>query len=256
MEHHLEGRAADYPLIVVPEWDYLEPAFREALLAYVRGGGSLLLVGPRAAALFEQELRVKLRGEVEGEARRWLGYEGWLAGMRSSWQEVELLEGARPLGRLYRENDERGAWDAAASIARCGEGWIAATYLNLGERYLHARASAARDFLDALVRQLYQPMVEVRGSHRVDVAVNWQGDRLAINLVNTAGPHAEEDVYVYDEVPPVGPLGVVVRTGARPAQVTAEPGGQELVYDWQEGEVRLTLPRLEIHTVLVVEQTA
>ena len=35
IERHLKGRMQNYPLLVVPEWAHLEPAFREELLAYV-----------------------------------------------------------------------------------------------------------------------------------------------------------------------------------------------------------------------------
>jgi len=55
-EHHLTGRMAEYPLIVVPEWDYLEPKFKGELSAYVNSGGHLLLIGPKSAALFAAEL--------------------------------------------------------------------------------------------------------------------------------------------------------------------------------------------------------
>ena len=46
---------AEYPLIVVGECDYLEPAFKQQLVRYVQNGGSLLLVGPQAASLFASE---------------------------------------------------------------------------------------------------------------------------------------------------------------------------------------------------------
>jgi hypothetical protein len=55
-EHHLTGAMARWPLIVVPGWGYLEPAFRDELAAYAKQGGRLLLVGPGPAKLFEPEL--------------------------------------------------------------------------------------------------------------------------------------------------------------------------------------------------------
>ena len=33
-EHHLAGRMAEYPLIVVGECDFLEPAFKAELVRY------------------------------------------------------------------------------------------------------------------------------------------------------------------------------------------------------------------------------
>jgi len=39
--------------------------------------------------------------------------------------------------------------------------------------------------------------------------------RLIVHLVNTAGPHANAKVHLFDEIPAVGPLTVTIRT-ARP----------------------------------------
>jgi hypothetical protein len=56
-ESHLRGgRMREYPLLVIPECEYLEPAFRNELSAYAKAGGKLLLIGSKAAAMFEEEL--------------------------------------------------------------------------------------------------------------------------------------------------------------------------------------------------------
>jgi hypothetical protein len=52
-EHHLTGRMSQYPLIVIPEWEYLEPKFKTELIAYVVAGGNLLLIGEKADTLWE-----------------------------------------------------------------------------------------------------------------------------------------------------------------------------------------------------------
>jgi hypothetical protein len=253
MEHHLKRRLGEYPLVIIPEWDCLESSFREDLLGYVRDGGSLLAIGPRAAALFEKELKVRLAGEVREDACLWLEHGRWLGALKTPWQAVELLDGARPFGRLFHENDVIGPSEVAATIASCGKGQIAGLYLNYGERYIHEATNTARGFLAALVEELFpRPLVSVAGSHHVDVTVNRIDGKLAVNLVNTAGPHANPQVYVFDDIPPVGPLQIAIRSAARPARVTLEPAGTPLAYTYADGEVRLTLPRLEIHDVIVV----
>ena len=96
-------------------------------------------------------------------------------------------------------------------------------------------------------------MVEVKGSPDVDVSVNRLNGRLAINLVNTAGPHADVDSPIHDSIPMVGPLELVIRTQQKPARITLEPGAQTVAFQHSQGEARLVLPRLEIHSILVVE---
>ncbi|OHB78835.1 MAG: hypothetical protein A2W31_17415 [Planctomycetes bacterium RBG_16_64_10] len=259
-EHHLTGRMQEYPLIVIPEWEYLAPEFRDDLLSYVRNGGNLLLIGPRCAALFDQELAVKLAGNP-AEKMAALHYHGWMAGLKTLVQQVELGGSAKPFGAMYDlglgyagVNDPEGASWTAASITPFGKGLIAATYLNLGERYLNNATPTARDFLNGLVRELFpNPLVEVAGSHTVDVVVTRKDGRLMVNLVNTAGPHSNKVVNVFDEIPALGPLSVAIRTEQKPRMVTVQPGAREAAWDYTNGKVRLTLPKLEIHDMIVVE---
>jgi len=253
MEHQLTGRTEEYPLLVLPEWDYLEASFKEELLRYVRAGGNLLVIGPKAAALFGKELGAQLVGVPEKKPQ-WLEHQGWMGGLLTESQSVKLSRGAEPFGKLYTSNDVKGPHRVAASIRRCGKGWIAATYVNLGERYVNARTHVSRDFLSALVRKLFpEPLVEVNGSHHVDVSVNRLDGKLLVNLVNTAGPHADPSVYVWDEIPVLGPLEVIIRTGAKPKRLSLQPGNRHVPYSFTNGAVRSTLPKLELHDIVVVE---
>jgi hypothetical protein len=253
MEHHLDGRMGEYPLLVVPEWAYLPPKLKRALHDYAAGGGSLLLIGPAAARLFSKALRVRLLGQAQ-QRQQWLAHGAGMCGLKAVSRRAKLLRGARAFGRLYAQNDVKGPDEAAASVAKLGKGRIAATYVNLGERYLRGRTALARDFLAALVRELFPaPMVEVAGSHCVDVVVARKDGRLAVNLVNTAGAHQDANVYTYDEVPPVGPLEVVIRPGRRVRRVRRYPSGRLVTCARRRGEVRLKLRRLALHEIIVVE---
>ena len=61
-EHQLRGKMSQWPVIVVPGWEYLEPAFRKELADYAKADGRLLLIGPGPAKLFESELRSRDKG--------------------------------------------------------------------------------------------------------------------------------------------------------------------------------------------------
>ena len=100
-------------------------------------------------------------------------------------------------------------------MARLGQGKIAATYFSFSQGYLSDRSATTRAFLNDLARQLFpDPLVEVTGSSDVDVSVNRIGGRLAVNLVNTAGPHADANTPIIDSIPPVGPLTLIDPNGA------------------------------------------
>ena len=249
-EHHLTGHMAEYPLIVLPECTYVEPQFKRELIAYVEGGGSLLLVGPDSAAIFQSEIGATL-GSAQG-ATRYLSHGGALAPTKGQTRAVNLGAKSQPIGELHTTKDANSPLQPAASITKLGRGAIAATYFSFSQGYMADRNQTARAFLSELVDQLFpNPMVQVKGSSDVDVAVMRLGGRLAINLVNTAGPHATAPIH--DTIPPVGPLQISIRVDQKPTRITFEPGAQQLPFEYREGQIQLTLPRLEIHGVIMVQ---
>lgn len=253
-EHHLRGRLMDYPLLVVPQWDYLEPAFRDELRDYVKDGGNLLLVGPTIASLFKAELDVELVDSSPVTSAVCLAQDGWLGGYHTSWQRVKTANTSAAFGRLHESDDFKSPSWPAATIAPLGKGRIAAVWMALGENYSNKQTAAGRDFLAALTRELFpKPMIEVRGSRNVEVALQRKAGRMLVHLLNTSGPHADPSVFTIGEVEPLGSLDVTLRLPSKPKRIHLEPGGQKLTWQFRGNEARLTLPRLDIHRVIVVE---
>ena len=249
-EHHLAGRMNRYPLIIVPEWDYLDPAFRDDLRAYVEGGGSLLLIGPGSAAMFADVLDVTFDGSRQSQPR-FLSHKESLAATQGPLQSVKPGPRAQAVGRLYTDNNPDSVSQPAASIAPLGKGRVAAVYFSLGQTYAATRGQAIRGFLDDLVNRLFpDPIVRVEGSDGVDVSLAANHGKLLIHLVNTAGPHQSEPVI--ETIPPIGPLAISIRRPARPSSITLEPAGQSLPFEFADGLVRLTVPRVDIHDIVVL----
>jgi len=124
----------------------------------------------------------------------------------------------------------------------------------MGERYRHAATAVARDFLNGLVRELFpEPVIEVKGSHYVDITLNRIHGKLTVNLINTSGPHGDPNIHVFDEIQPVGPLTVSIRMLEAPLKVYLEPDHRQVDYSYRNGKVELVLPALAIHDILVME---
>ena len=51
-EHTLGRDLERFPMIVVPEWNYLQPTFRDDLVRYVENGGKLFVIGEETCKLF------------------------------------------------------------------------------------------------------------------------------------------------------------------------------------------------------------
>lgn len=251
-EHVLAKRMAEYPLIVIGECDYLEPAFKQQLVRYVENGGNLLVVGPQAASLFASELDVTL-GAAQREPR-YLACGDALVTTRGQTQTPKLGDKAKTFGQLHVSSDAASVAQPAASITPLGKGRIAATYFSFSRGYLENRSPKMRAFLDDLARQLFpRPMVEVKGSTDVEVSINRLQGKLAINLVNTSGAHWDTKKPLLDSIAPIGPLEIAIRSTAKPARITLHPEGQPLAFAYRDGAARVTVPRLEIHSIVVVE---
>ncbi|MDO8335618.1 MAG: hypothetical protein Q7T74_02430, partial [Candidatus Saccharibacteria bacterium] len=97
------------------------------------------------------------------------------------------------------------------------------------------------------------PLVEVQGSHNVDVIVSRLKGKLAINLVNTSGPHSNPRTTTFDEIPIVGPLTVSIRSPQKPKEVKLEPNGGSIPYKFSNGKIEVVLQKLDIHNIVVVE---
>jgi len=251
-EHHLAGKMGDYPLIVVAECDYLEPAFKKDLVNYVENGGSLLIVGPRAASLFTSELGVTLGNAQHGP--RYLAHKGQLITTQDMTQSAKLNSRAQVFGQLHADKDAGSASGPAASVRALGKGKIAATYFSFSRGYLANHSPQAKSFLNDLARELFpMPLVEVQGSPDVDVSVSRLKDKLTVNLANTSGPHADRENPLCDSIATVGPLQVTIRGQNKPSKVTLEPGGQAIAFEYRNKEIHFTLPTLKIHSVIVVQ---
>lgn len=180
-EHHLRGKMAQWPVIIVPGWKYLEPEFRDELAAYANGGGKLLLIGPGPAKLFETET----------------------AASGSSIVSVEAVDETFP----------------------------------------------------AVLENVFpKPIVEVTGTQDVDVSPRTLNGTLSVHLVNTSGPHADAPDGGITAIEPVGPLTVSVRLKKAPKSIMMQPEGKSLDVSWNEGRATVTIPRLDVYSILVVEQ--
>ena len=72
----------------------------------------------------------------------------------------------------------------------------------------------------------------------------------SVHLINTSGPHRTESIV--ESIAPIGPLQVSIRLLKKPAKVTLEPSGQVPQSVWRDGQLTLTVPKLEIHQMVVV----
>jgi hypothetical protein len=253
-EHQLQPRLKEFPLVVVPDSPKLTPRFRQALADYVEQGGNLLLLGEKCARLFEPILGAALEGPPAQRAAELASGDG-ITNADGVWQKVRLTT-ARAAGSVHPTRDSRTGGEVAATIGAFGRGKVAAVYGPVASVYFRTHHPWLRDFIGGLAAELFpDPAVTVDGPPTLDVALRRTPDgRLSVHLLNTAGLPLPDRYGFTDFIPPLDDITLTIRTEKRPSAVTWVPDGGRLEWSWADGRLKVTVPRLEIHGAVVIEE--
>lgn len=245
----LQGDLSRYRLIVLGKTEALEEELKKALLDYVSGGGSLLLASPDSANLFREETGIGFSDLKKGMI--YPEYNDFLAGIETEYGEWNGK--GESCGKAYRQiHRENPPLTAAAEIGY-GKGRILALGFDLGTAFTENRTSVLKGFTKDKVNRLVPDLlVTVTGSGYAEVSLMRKGKDLLINLVNIAGAHDSATTRSFNEIPPIGPLTIRVKTAGDPA-VSLEPEGLALQTTRADGTITFTVPKLEIHSVAVVK---
>jgi hypothetical protein len=252
-EHQLRPRLREFPLVVVPDSHKLSADFRNALTDYVAGGGSVLLLGEKCARMFEPILGATLVGTPEKIGAELASGPG-VTNADGVWQPVALAS-ARAAGRRYPTRDTRKDGEIAATINAFGKGKVGAVYGPVASIYFRSHHPWLREFIGDLAAELFpEPAVRVEGPPTLDVSLRKTPDgRLSVHLLNTAGMPLPDRYVFTDFIPPLEDITLTLRAASRPKSVTWVPDGGTLDWSWADGLLKVTVPELKIHGVLVWE---
>jgi hypothetical protein len=276
------GVTADMPydLLVLPEQTDLPAATVDRIATWVTNGGRLLSSG---ASIGSPGLRRLLGVElIEREALRdghvLLG-NGDPAGVYAPWDRIEpvtaeqvyplyrswdddnpelaMLAPCYPIDGMLDEEAPAGAGFPAAILHRVGQGvamHVPTALFTTYWRYGYPDVLAwLRELCDLLQPD---PLFRTDALSFVEIALRCKGDDLLVHFVN-GNPgrdlsHVDTDDLWVDDIPPVGPITSWIRCAILPTGAFWEPSGTPAETEWSDGVVRVTLPRLDIHTCLVI----
>ncbi len=253
MEHHLSGNMEKYPLIIIPECDYIADSFMTELKDYSKNGGNLLILGVETAKLFEKELGIKiLKNKPEREA--FIAVSNKMGTIRSPLASLELMPGTIRTSNFYNTCDFREIGkETASSKNKSGKGQVVGVYFDAGTAYLDYKSPVLRDFIKNQITEIFtNPLVKISGSNLVHVTVNQLNEKVYINLLNAAGDHTNPKAIGYDEIPSLKNLTVQINTVKKPSKILLQPNNQELKINFHEGFAEVLIAELEIYSILEV----
>ncbi len=250
-EHHIEENMERFPVIVIPQWEYIDNAdkFKE----YVYNGGSLVVIGATATRCFEKELGVVFDGETE-KITAHLDMNGYMTFVGGELKMSKVKnESAKILSVAYENRYKSSKTYPAATVSKYGKGKIAGIYFDFIREYMTGRTAGVRDFVKEVVDSVYDASVKITGTKCIDLSVAEKDGKLLINLVNSQGGLESPDIFTFDYLPAVYDIGVEIKCDKAPNKITMQPSNKEMDFEYKDGKVKLTVDKLDIYEILVIE---
>jgi len=269
---------APYDLAIVPEQPVITTEAVAKMEAFVRRGGKLISTGasinsPELAKL----LGVRVVQRSAADEAHVILKDGAPAGVYAPWDKLELLEAkelypaylsseheklkALPVnwcmsGLLDEVHPEKAGFPAA-TVRRLGKGMAVHIPTDLFSVYWKYGYPDILAWLKEIFKTSQpSPLFRTDAYSYVEVVLRQKAGALLVHFIN-GNPGRDlsyvktEDLFV-DEIPPLGPITSWIRCAQRPQEVTWEPGGITADASWENGVLKVVLPRLEIHTCLKV----
>lgn len=253
-EQALMERIAGYAVVVVPEQEHLPGEVKEALAAYVRGGGRLLISGAHVAAQFAELAGVEARGEEQQGG--WLPVNNGAVIAPGAYQATNLTGASELAPLLYQQDPALNRRDmAVATLNRYGAGVVVAVHGPIFRAYHQSHYPGLRRFIGDALAALDAPgVIKHDGPWHIEMSARRKGDRALIQFVNRAAQgYLAPDRHMVEHVPDAGPFTVRVPLADRPRRCYMAPDETGLEWTWKDGMLTAHIAGLAIHNVLVIE---
>ncbi len=237
-----EGGLKDYPVVLAPSGCRYKKETIQALKDYVSAGGKLIIEG-QAINFFEET--------TESKKLIWIDGGDCLAAMETLTYSIDGKDALYYFDNNYYRNEDR---HVAAVAQDTGKGKLIKLGVDIGSKYDENNSVALKKFLKNLISMTgFKAIATVSGSQYADITITQKENKLLINLVNMLGAHNTPGVRSFDEIPPLYDLEVSISSDKKPRSVKLSPENTDAEYQYRDGVISVKVPKLEIHSVVVVE---
>jgi hypothetical protein len=145
----------------------------------------------------------------------------------------------------------------AILLHRYGKGMAAYVGLPLLSVYYSTPTLPPRNILRNVMDLLLPPrqrLVEIRAPRSVEIHLMARPGQRILHLINFHAERQRGDRrYTVEEIPPVRDIRCRVSLPGQPRRIRLQPSGRDLPWQEVEGGVRIAVPELHIHQMVVFE---
>jgi hypothetical protein len=256
MDHQLKERMDSYPLLIIPEWEQIDPAIRPGLIDYVQKGGNLIVIGAKAIAAFADELGITIDAKPITGGSIFAGHNNRIVMMHAGFQPVRIKNGIQKIGIRLNADDWRFPTDEPlASVRQLGKGKIGGIYMDMGDFYNNNKNPLSIALLTSVIEKIFPRFVStvVCGSGNIHQVLSRKNDNIYVHLINAGGEHSNPNVLVYDDIAPAENIEVKLEPGKRPKSITLQPGNTTIPFTYKNGIATVHLPSVKLYDILEIK---
>lgn len=238
-----------FKLIVMPSATDWNNDTLNAVKEYIKNGGIAIVECNSNIELFGDEFT------TEKDKLIFIDGKGTLASLRTEYFSPLSFDEEDVCSKCYTDNIYFDEYERPLAIRqKYGKGTVIKLLADIGKKYNDNKTSAIKRFIDSLVEYSGAEFdVCVTGSRYAEVVLAEKDGNKLVNIINLAGNHALMSERTFEEIPPIGPLNIILRSARKPSKVLSCPDGAELDYTYSDGKIQITLDKVHIHTVVKAE---
>ena len=244
-----------YPVAVVPEQTPLSPEMQSTLEQYVLNGGTLLLSGVHLANEMSDFTGVSSDGDPISNT--YLASRGEVTPATGPWQPVQLRDADAWTCHMKQQDPEKDVTEIPAiTTRRLGKGTVAAIHGPIFRDYHLGHYPRMRHLIGDLLEFLsVERKVDIKAPPYLEMVLRRKGDAFVIHLINRgASEMLHQHRVILEDLNPIHGVVLHIRCTSKPSRITLSPGDEICDWTYDNGVVTATLPPIEIHTALVVEE--
>lgn len=238
-------------VLVVPEWEEIGEAMAAKIIAAVRDGLKVFITGSANAEKFSSLVGYRLAGPA-ANVPAWIAGESLFGIASGIWRDVVPGAG-KVIAERYASFDSTRDAKPAAILWSVGKGQVLLAPGPIGEIFDSTHTPAVRQFVARCLDELAPAQVSLRDTKApLELALRRQGDATVLHLLNHANKQVAANFPAVDYIPKLEGQHVRLRLARKPGNVTWQPGGIALSFDWKDGVLSFETPPIHLHQMAVI----